>query len=164
MILYLEHPLFRISLYYLLDLLDVIVEYRSLDHGGCHPLVLLLLLCPISIFELLLPPLLPREDAMRPIHHDHLALLFARGILIDSLTEWRELNLRWPVSLPLRPNGHLRQGNIGRLRKPVALDVNADFIGHEGDGGPGLQENVVLPGLSDKVRGHRFLGMVVWGP
>ena len=139
MVLYLEHPLFGIRLNHLLDLLDVIVEYRSLDHGGCHPLVLLLLLCPIAIFELLLP-LLPREDAVRAIHHDHLALLFARGVLSDSLTEWRELNLWRPLSLPLRPNGHLRQGNIGRLRKPIALDVHADFYGHEGDRGPRLQE------------------------
>jgi len=163
LILYLEHPLFRISLYYLLNLLDVIVEYRSLDHGGCHPLVLLLLLCPIAIFELLLP-LLPREDAVRAIHHDHLALLFARVVLIDSFTEWGELNLWCPLSLPPRPNGHLRQGNIGRLRKSVALDVHSDFFGHERDGGPGLKEDVVMPRLGHKVRGRRFRAMLVWGP
>ena len=52
-------------------------------------MVNLLLLCPIAIFELLLP-LLPREDAVRAIHHDNLALLllFGRIVLIDGFTEW----------------------------------------------------------------------------
>jgi hypothetical protein len=90
LLLYLEHPLFGISLNDLLNLLNVIVEYRSLHHGGCHPLlvVILLLLCPIAIFELLLP-LLPRKYAVRAIHHYHLALLlFGRVVLIDALTKW----------------------------------------------------------------------------
>jgi hypothetical protein len=90
LLLYLEHPLFGICLNDLLNLLDVIVEYRSLHHSWCHPLlvVILLLLCPIAIFELLLP-LLPREDAVRAIHHYHLALLlFGRVVLIDALTKW----------------------------------------------------------------------------
>ena len=101
-------------------------------------MVILLLLCPIAIFELLLP-LLPREDAVRTIHHDHLALLlFVGDVLSDALTEWRELDLWGPPSLPPRPDCHLWQGNVSRLIKPVALDAHANFFGHKGDGGPGL--------------------------
>ena len=122
-------------------MLDVIVEDRSLDHGGCHSLlvVVLLLLCPIAIFELLLP-LLPRENAVRAIHHYHLALLllFGRIVLIDAFTEWRELNLWGPPSLPPCPNFNLWQGNVSRLIKPVALDAHPNLLRHEGDGGPGF--------------------------